>query len=128
MEPLDYLHALCLVGVAVYVWRREPVRLLLTPLMLVSFLVLYGVGNIIYFLGADTVPEVRRAVTLSLILMWMGLIAGIELARGFAPALAHDAGRVTHTWQAAGLADQTVGSSRVDLQACKLEYSIVSPK
>jgi len=24
--------------------------------------------------------------------------------------------------------DTTVGSSRVDLQACKLEYSIVSPK
>ena len=27
-----------------------------------------------------------------------------------------------------GLAGATVGSSRVDLQACKLEYSIVSPK
>ena len=24
--------------------------------------------------------------------------------------------------------DELVGSSRVDLQACKLEYSIVSPK
>ena len=55
--------------------------------MLISFFVLYGVGNIIYFLGADTVPDVRRAVTLSLILMWIGLIAGIELARG--PARRH---------------------------------------
>ena len=87
VEPLDYLHALCLAGVALYVWRREPVRLLLTPLMLVSFFVLYGVGNIIYFLGADTVPEVRRSVTLSLILMWLGVLTGIELARSFAPAL-----------------------------------------
>ena len=26
------------------------------------------------------------------------------------------------------IADSIVGSSRVDLQACKLEYSIVSPK
>ena len=26
------------------------------------------------------------------------------------------------------MAEDTVGSSRVDLQACKLEYSIVSPK
>ena len=31
---------------------------------------------------------------------------------------------VYHTYSSAG----TVGSSRVDLQACKLEYSIVSPK
>ena len=30
--------------------------------------------------------------------------------------------------QSAGLAGLLVGSSRVDLQACKLEYSIVSPK
>ena len=27
-----------------------------------------------------------------------------------------------------GIGIPTVGSSRVDLQACKLEYSIVSPK
>ena len=29
---------------------------------------------------------------------------------------------------AAGQINRLVGSSRVDLQACKLEYSIVSPK
>ena len=80
MLPLDYLHALCLAAVALYIWRREPARLLLTPLMLLSFLVLYGIGNIIYFLGADALPDVRRAVTLSLILMWAGLITGIELS------------------------------------------------
>ena len=31
-------------------------------------------------------------------------------------------------FEAAGAAALSVGSSRVDLQACKLEYSIVSPK
>jgi len=40
--------------------------------MLISFFVLYGAGNIIYFAGADTVPDVRDAVTVSLILMWIG--------------------------------------------------------
>ena len=65
MLPLDYLHAARLVGVAIYIWQREPPRLLLTPLMLISFFVLYGVGNIIYFLGAATVPEPRHAVTLA---------------------------------------------------------------
>lgn len=105
MEPLDYLHAVCLAGVAIYVWRREPVRLLLTPLMLVSFLVLYGAGNIIYFLGADTVPDVRHAVTLSLILMWLGVLAGAELARGCAPALARQSALVIRGWKSTPLAD-----------------------
>jgi hypothetical protein len=66
--------------------------------MLLSFLVLYGIGNIIYFLGADTLPDVRRAVTLSLILMWGGLIAGIELAIATMPALAARSRRVISEW------------------------------
>jgi len=105
VEPLDYLHALCLAGIAVYVWRREPLRLLLTPLMLVSFFVLYGVGNIIYFLGADTLPDVRYAVTLSMILMWGGLIAGIELARASMPALVRRSAQVVRTWRTVTLTD-----------------------
>ena len=31
-------------------------------------------------------------------------------------------------WHIAEVEDNWMGSSRVDLQACKLEYSIVSPK
>jgi hypothetical protein len=107
--PLDYLHALCLVGILVYLWRREPLRLLLTPLMLASFFVLYGAGNIVYFLGADTVPDPRRAVTLSLILMWVGLIGGIELARSVAPGLVRQSARVTRTWSATPLTDDGRG-------------------
>jgi len=107
--PLDYLHALCLASIVVYIWQREPLRLLLTPLMLASFFVLYGVGNIIYFLGADTVPDARRAVTQSLILMWAGLIVGIEFARGFAPGLVQPSSRVTRGWSAAALTDQARG-------------------
>jgi hypothetical protein len=107
--PLDYLHALCLAGIVVYIWQREPLRLLLTPLMLASFLVLYGVGNIIYFLGADALPDARRAVTQSLILMWAGLIVGIELARGFAPGLVQPSNRVTRGWSTAALTDQARG-------------------
>lgn len=105
MLPLDYLHALCLVGIAVYVWRREPPRLLLTPLMLLSFLVLYGVGNIVYFAGAGAVPEVRAAVTSSLILMWFGLIVGIELARLSFPALARQLQLAIRAWRRSPLSD-----------------------
>jgi len=106
MLPLDYLHALCLAGVAIYLWQREPPRLLLTPMMLVSFIVLYGIGNIIYFLGADTLPDVRFAVTASLIMMWLGLIAGIELARASMPALAAQSARVIRTWPGAALGNR----------------------
>jgi hypothetical protein len=107
--PLDYLHALTLVGIALYVWRREPLRLLLTPLMLASFFVLYGVGNIIYFLGADTVPEPRYAVTLSLILMWIGLIFGVEAARCSAPKLTRESDRAIHAWGTTILTDRAYG-------------------
>jgi hypothetical protein len=99
MLPLDYVHAVCLVGIALYIWQREPPRLLLTPLMLMSFFVLYGAGNIIYFAGADTVPDVRRTVTLCLILMWIGLVIGIEFARACMPVRTAVAERVIRDWK-----------------------------
>lgn len=105
MLPLDYLHALCLAAVALYIWRREPARLLLTPLMLLSFLVLYGIGNIVYFLGADALPDVSRAVTLSLILMWAGLITGIELSSRSMPALAARSRQVISQWRGTPLSN-----------------------
>jgi hypothetical protein len=107
--PLDYIHALCLVGIALYIWQREPPRLLLTPLMLISFFVLYGVGNIIYFAGADTVPYARRAVTLSLILMWFGIVVGIELARACMPVRAARAAQVVRDWKATKVIDRSHG-------------------
>ena len=109
MLPLDYLHAACLLGILLYIWRREPLRLLLTPLMLASFFVLYGAGNIVYFVGADTVPEPRRAVTISLVLMWLGLIGGIELARSVAPGLVRQSARVTRSWSSTPLSDDGRG-------------------
>src|SRR5579863_3012066 len=106
MLPLDYIHALCLAGIAIYVWRREPPRLLLTPLMLISFFVLYGVGNLIYFAGADTVADVRASVTLSLILMWVGLVGGIEFARTSAPTMAAQSDAVIGSWKRRAIIDR----------------------
>jgi len=97
--PLDYVHAFCLAGIALYIWEREPPRLLLVPLMLISFFVLYGVGNIVYFAGADTVPAVRTAVTLCLIFMWVGLVIGIETARATAPSWTARSERVMRNWK-----------------------------
>jgi hypothetical protein len=107
--PLDFVHALCLVGIAIYVWQRERPRLLLTPLMLISLLVLYGIGNIVYFIGAETVPDVRRTVTLCLILMWIGLVIGIELARGSFPSLSARSERVVRRWQVTALRNRPEG-------------------
>jgi oligosaccharide repeat unit polymerase len=104
--PLDYVHALCLVGIAIYIWQREAPRLLLVPLMLMSFFVLYGVGNIIYFIGADTVPGVRSAVTSCTILMWIGLVIGIEVARATSPSLTVRSELVTRRWKTTALSDR----------------------
>jgi hypothetical protein len=103
---LDYLHALCLVGIALYIWRREPPRLLLTPLMLLGFFVLYGVGTLVYFAGEDTVQDVRDAVTTCLILMWIGLVVGIELARAAMPALTTQSRRAIASWRTVPVTDR----------------------
>ena len=109
MLPLDFVHAFFLIGIAIYIWRREPPRLLLTPLMLISFFVLYGVGNIIYFVGADTVPDVRSTVTLCLVLMWIGLAVGIELARASWPSFTARSDLVIRRWKATAISDRPHG-------------------
>ena len=106
MDALDYAHAICLVGIALYIWQREPARLLLTPLMLLSFFVLYGIGGIVYFAGAETVPDVRHAVTVCFILMWFGLVLGIELARLSLPVLQLRAQSVIRSWNRTALQDR----------------------
>jgi hypothetical protein len=108
--PLDYVHAFCLIGIAIYIWQREPPRLLLVPLMLLSFFVLYGVGNISYFIGADTVPDVRNDVTSCLILMWIGVVIGIEFARASAPKLSATSGMVVRRWKASAMMDRREGN------------------
>jgi len=77
--------------------------------MLISFFVLYGVGNIIYFVGADTVPDVRSTVTLCLVLMWIGLAVGIELARASWPSFTARSDLVIRRWKATAISDRPHG-------------------
>ena len=116
MLPIDLVHAVCLVAVAAYIWGREPPRLLLTPLMLVSFFVLYGVGNIIYFAGAEDIDaRAHTAVTTCLILMWFSLIVGIELARAGSSVRAATARLVIRRWKSTPLANNPDGSQLLAL-------------
>jgi len=111
MLPLDFVHAFCLLGVALYMWQREPPRLLLVPLTLISFVVLYGIGNIIYGIGEDNlVPDVRSNVTVCLILMWIGLLIGIELSRATSPARSARSLQVIRSWQVTRLSDPSGGN------------------
>jgi hypothetical protein len=116
MLPIDLVHAVCLMAVAAYIWGREPPRLLLTPLMLVSFFVLYGVGNIIYFAGAEDIDaRAHTAVTTCLILMWFSLIVGIELARAGSSVRAAAARLVIRRWKSTPLANNPDGSQLLAL-------------
>lgn len=74
--------------------------------MLISFFVLYGAGNIIYFLGADTVPDTRSTVTTCLIVMWICLVIGIELARASSPSLAAKSELVVRRWKATPMSNR----------------------
>jgi len=79
--------------------------------MLISFFVLYGVGNIVYFAGADdTVPDIRDAVTVSLIMMWIGLVIGLELARASLPSLNARSELVVRRWRATAISDRSDGN------------------
>jgi hypothetical protein len=59
-----------------------------------------------FFGGVATVQDIRDTMTLCLILMWIGLVAGIELARAALPALADRFQPVVRTWQSAPLLDR----------------------
>ncbi len=74
--------------------------------MLISFFVLYGPGNIVYFMGAETVPDIHSSVILSLIMMWLCLMVGIELARICAPASYVCYKQVTRGWKGAAILDR----------------------
>jgi hypothetical protein len=87
MAMLEGVYVLILAGVSIYLVLRERPSLSVTWLMLMSFLVFYGIGHFVYYAGAETVEAIHARVTLSLILTWIALLIGIELARASWPRL-----------------------------------------
>lgn len=98
MFGVNGLYALLLCGVLAYVLLRDPPRLLLTPLMLLSFWLLYGVGHFVFYSRADAVARVQEQVTYSLVLMWIALVLGAELARTFLGRRSSRASAVVAGW------------------------------
>ena len=81
------------------------------------------------------IPARRESVTVLCVHTFLAILAGLALRLALVhwfPAMTDDS--ATYLQLAANWVDHhvyglwQVGSSRVDLQACKLEYSIVSPK
>ena len=99
------LYAFVLIAVFAYMVIRERPRLLLTPLMFLSFWVLYGVGHFVYYLRAETVEYISARVTLSLALMWVALVFGAEIARSSLAASAASAARVMQVWSQRSMQD-----------------------
>ena len=111
MLAIDSLYALLLCGVLAYVLLREPPRLLLTPLMLLSFWLLYGVGHFVFYARAEAVQRVQEQVTYSLMLMWIALLLGAELARTFMGRRSARASAVVARWNDVPLRDSPTSDS-----------------
>ena len=87
-----------------------------------------GAGKQPWTLRAANVLEMSESVVLVVIGVALVLVAVLLLYSSvydLNEAVRHGTGEIET--KAIGILN-TVGSSRVDLQACKLEYSIVSPK
>jgi hypothetical protein len=107
----DYYYAAVLVLTLFYALWREPPRLLLTPLLLFSCLVIYGLGHFVYYTGAETVPPVHTTVVVSLCAMWAALIAGIECVNFLAPQELLLAARANKSsWSVTPISDRPVGN------------------
>ncbi len=74
-------YALVLFFVAAYVWLREGSWVSVTTMLLVALLILYGGGHFYYYSIAGIDDRVAARVTDGLILMWVGILLGIEAVR-----------------------------------------------
>ena len=95
---LDLLYALVLAAVVGYTVFRERPALALTSLMLMSFILFYGIGHFVFYADAEAVPLVQERVTVSLVMTWIALLAGIEAARVLWPRLAARQQRLFEQW------------------------------
>jgi hypothetical protein len=125
MSALDSTYAALLVGIALYIWRRDPPRLLLTPLTLISFFVLYGIGHFIYYANTDAVPRVHNLVTLNLLIMWIALLLGFELARATSPSTNRRANSVVSRWRITALHDSPTNNQLLAILGTAMAISIL---
>ena len=104
---------------------RDPLRIALHVLLYVGigFGSALFVGPLLLWLGGELLGAAGSDLVCAIFVNWLTL-------RMFTTVRLADLGLWWHRASADNLALGLfgVGSSRVDLQACKLEYSIVSPK
>jgi len=64
-----------------YIVARERIRITISATLLIMLWVLYGVGYFYFASGADEWTHVSDRLTLALAVMWVSLVAGMELGR-----------------------------------------------
>lgn len=89
--------------VALYLAAREGRWISVTAMLLGALLVLYGGGHLYYYERGEIDDRVSDRVTLALSLMWVGLIAGVELVRALAPTAQRRRARMLHSWEVSPL-------------------------
>ena len=100
MTALALAYLCTTVVVALYLWRRVGLRLGCAMLVLTLLLLIYGPAHLWFQYERELNQELHPTITAALLLMWVCLLAGLELPRWLWPAAFAAARRASATWNA----------------------------
>ena len=100
MTPLDLAYLCTTILVGLYLWRRVGLRLGCAMLVLTLLLVIYGPAHLWFQYERELNQDLHSTITAALLLMWVFLVAGLELPRWLWPTSFAAARRTSATWNA----------------------------
>ena len=103
MTSLDFVYLCTLVVVAFYLWRRVGLRVGCAMLVLTTLLLIYGPAHLFFQYERELNQELHPTITLALMLMWLCLLAGLELPRWLFPREFVAARRASASWNGQAL-------------------------
>ena len=98
MTPLDLAYLCTTVVVALYLWRRVGLRVGCAMLVLTVLLLIYGPAHLFFQYERDLNQDLHPTITVALMLMWLCLLAGLELPRWLFPREFGAARRASMSW------------------------------
>lgn len=98
MTSLDVAYLCTTIVVALYLWRRVGLRVGCSTLVLTGLLLIYGPAHLFFQYERDLNQDLHPTITVALMLMWVCLLAGLELPRWLFPRAFVAARRASASW------------------------------